>query len=154
MWLKIKQQGQTAGFGPCFHLPIGLPILAFRFFEPQPYSCRCFRQSPLCLNGWDLGGDAKKWGGAITPISASCSIFEAGAWVSLLAKPPVRVDFFLGGGWIFLRWFGQVTPDWGFRTQWRRFTMYVDVAVAQVDVPKWPPWYMEPKTKTCVAPSS
>ena len=23
MWLKIKQEGQTAGFGPCFHLPIG-----------------------------------------------------------------------------------------------------------------------------------
>ena len=21
MWLKIKQEGQTAGFGPCFHLP-------------------------------------------------------------------------------------------------------------------------------------
>ena len=21
MWLKIKQQGQTAGFGPCFHFP-------------------------------------------------------------------------------------------------------------------------------------
>ena len=20
-WLKIKQEGQTAGFGPCFHLP-------------------------------------------------------------------------------------------------------------------------------------
>ena len=25
-----------------------------------------------------------------------------------------------------------------------------DLAVAQMDVPKWPPWYMEPKTKTCV----
>ena len=23
MWLKIRQEGQTAGFGPCFHLPIG-----------------------------------------------------------------------------------------------------------------------------------
>ena len=21
VWLKIKQEGQTAGFGPCFHLP-------------------------------------------------------------------------------------------------------------------------------------
>ena len=26
------------------------------------------------------------------------------------------------------------------------------MAVAQIDVPKRPPWYMEPKTKTCVAP--
>ena len=25
VWLKIKQEGQTAGFGPCFHLP-GQPI--------------------------------------------------------------------------------------------------------------------------------
>ena len=36
VWLKIKQEGQTAGFGPCFHLP-GPAILVFRFFEPQPY---------------------------------------------------------------------------------------------------------------------
>ena len=35
MWLKIKQEGQTAGFGPCFHLP-GQAILDFRFFQPQP----------------------------------------------------------------------------------------------------------------------
>ena len=36
-WLKIKRlDGQTAGFGPCFHLP-GQPILEFRFFETQPY---------------------------------------------------------------------------------------------------------------------
>ena len=35
VWLKIKQ-GQTAGVGPCFHLP-GQPILEFRFFEPRPY---------------------------------------------------------------------------------------------------------------------
>ena len=35
VWLKIKQEGQTAGFGPCFHLP-GQPILEFRLFEPQP----------------------------------------------------------------------------------------------------------------------
>ena len=35
VWLKIKQEGQTAGFGPCFHFP-GQPILEFRFFEPQP----------------------------------------------------------------------------------------------------------------------
>ena len=26
VWLKIKQEGQNAGFGPCFHLP-GQPIL-------------------------------------------------------------------------------------------------------------------------------
>ena len=25
VWLKIKQEGQTAGFGPCFHLP-GFPF--------------------------------------------------------------------------------------------------------------------------------
>ena len=43
MWLKIKKQGQTAGFGPCFHLPVLVHVkpvlvhvLAFRFFEPQP----------------------------------------------------------------------------------------------------------------------
>ena len=36
MWLKIKRsEGQTAGLGPCFHLP-GQAILEFRFFEPQP----------------------------------------------------------------------------------------------------------------------
>ena len=35
VWLRIKQEGQTAGFSPCFHLP-GQPILEFRFCEPQP----------------------------------------------------------------------------------------------------------------------
>ena len=30
--LNIKQEGQTAGVGPCFHLPIGQPILEFRVF--------------------------------------------------------------------------------------------------------------------------
>ena len=38
VWLKIKEEGQTAGFGPCFHLP-GQPILEFHFFEPQPFEC-------------------------------------------------------------------------------------------------------------------
>ena len=32
MWLKIKQEGQTAGFGPCFHLP-GQPILGTGFLS-------------------------------------------------------------------------------------------------------------------------
>ena len=36
LWLKIKQEGQTAGLGPCFHLP-GQPILEFRFLETQPH---------------------------------------------------------------------------------------------------------------------
>ena len=36
VWLKIKEEGQTADFGPCFHLP-GQPILEHRFFEPQPF---------------------------------------------------------------------------------------------------------------------
>ena len=34
MWLKIKQEGQTAGFGPCFHLPgfhFGTVFLSFLF---------------------------------------------------------------------------------------------------------------------------
>ena len=31
VWLKINQEGQTACFGPCFHLP-GQPMLQFRFF--------------------------------------------------------------------------------------------------------------------------
>ena len=31
VWLKVKQEGQTAGSGPCFHLP-GQPMLEFRFF--------------------------------------------------------------------------------------------------------------------------
>ena len=33
-YLKIKQEGQTAFFGPCFHLP-GQAILV-PVFEPQP----------------------------------------------------------------------------------------------------------------------
>ena len=33
IWLKIHQQGQTAGVGPCVHLP-GQPILEYRFSEP------------------------------------------------------------------------------------------------------------------------
>ena len=37
LWLKIKPEGQTAGFGPCFHLP-RQAMLEFRFFEPPPYS--------------------------------------------------------------------------------------------------------------------
>ena len=35
LWLQMNQVGQTAGVGPCFHLP-GQAILEFRFFEPQP----------------------------------------------------------------------------------------------------------------------
>ena len=35
VWLKLKQEGQTAAFGPCFHLP-GHPILVFRFFDFSP----------------------------------------------------------------------------------------------------------------------
>ena len=35
--LKMEQEGQTVGFGPCFHLP-GQPILEFRLFEPQPFA--------------------------------------------------------------------------------------------------------------------
>ena len=39
VWLKTQRsEGQTAGFGPCFHLP-GQPILESRFFEPQPDYC-------------------------------------------------------------------------------------------------------------------
>ena len=39
VWLKIKRsEGQTAGFGPCFHLP-GQPILEFRFFLSHSHSC-------------------------------------------------------------------------------------------------------------------
>ena len=34
VWLKIKQEGQTARLGPCFHLP-GFHF-GYRFFEPQP----------------------------------------------------------------------------------------------------------------------
>ena len=33
VWLKIKQEGQTAGFGPCFHLPgfhFGTGLLSHR----------------------------------------------------------------------------------------------------------------------------
>ena len=41
MWLKIKQEGQTAGLGPCFHSP-GQPVLEFRFFEPQPNQTSSF----------------------------------------------------------------------------------------------------------------
>ena len=44
VWLKIKRsEGQTAGFGPCFHLP-GQLILEFRFFEPQPFG-KCKKTS-------------------------------------------------------------------------------------------------------------
>ena len=35
LWVKIKKGGQTAGVGPCFHLP-GQAMLEFRFVEPQP----------------------------------------------------------------------------------------------------------------------
>ena len=34
----MKQKGQTAGLGPCFHLP-GQPILEIRFLEPLPKIC-------------------------------------------------------------------------------------------------------------------
>ena len=47
--VAINQEGQTACFGPCFHLP-GQPILEFRFFEPQPFELQGrvfgFRSSP------------------------------------------------------------------------------------------------------------
>ena len=36
VWLKIKQQGQTAGFGPCFHLPGQAIHLATCDFQGTP----------------------------------------------------------------------------------------------------------------------
>ena len=36
-----RSEGQTAGFGPCFHLP-GQPILEIRLFEPLPFTHRLF----------------------------------------------------------------------------------------------------------------
>ena len=43
VWLKIKQEGQTAGFGPCFLLP-GQPILGTGFLS---HSHVTFVDSPL-----------------------------------------------------------------------------------------------------------
>ena len=37
---KVKQEGQTAGFGPGFHLP-GFHF-GYRFFEPQPNCIKRF----------------------------------------------------------------------------------------------------------------
>ena len=36
VWLNIQQEGQTAGVGPCFHLPVflvGTGFLSHRHFE-------------------------------------------------------------------------------------------------------------------------
>ena len=41
VFCKIEQEGQTAGVGPCSHLP-GQPILEFRCFEPQPTGNKSF----------------------------------------------------------------------------------------------------------------
>ena len=46
VWLKIKQEGQTAGFGPCFHLP-GQAILEFRLFGC--HSHMHFLRTPMSL---------------------------------------------------------------------------------------------------------
>ena len=42
VWLENKQEGQTAGLGPCFRLP-GQASLEFRFFEPTAMSLCCAR---------------------------------------------------------------------------------------------------------------
>ena len=53
VWLKIRQEGQTAGFGPCFHFP-GFHFSTV-FFEPQPFELTLKRQpdmiEPFC-GGW------------------------------------------------------------------------------------------------------
>ena len=46
VWLKIKQEGQTAGFGPCFHLPgfhFGTGFLSHSLFGlGGPHICLVF----------------------------------------------------------------------------------------------------------------
>ena len=60
VWLKIKQEGQTAGFGPCFHFP-GPPILDFRFFEPRPLSTWGMLVFCFLQKSWFLGVGSKIW---------------------------------------------------------------------------------------------
>ena len=64
LWLKIKQQGQTAGLGPCFHLP-GQPILEFRFLEPQPFFGGVPHARPQC----NQCNHRKSWSIFLTDVS-------------------------------------------------------------------------------------
>ena len=56
VWLNIKQQGQTAGFGPCFHLP------GLRHFGITPFLTHSQLWVSRCSSGiqappdWWLGG--------------------------------------------------------------------------------------------------
>ena len=71
LWLKNKQEGQTAGFGPCFHLPIGQPILEFRFFEPRPFAFMLF-------GGLYIVNDANSLNSLSSPTSLSYYATEIG----------------------------------------------------------------------------
>ena len=48
VWLKLKQEGQTAGFDPCFHLP-GQAILEFRFFGFHSHLWGCVSSGNGCI---------------------------------------------------------------------------------------------------------
>ena len=54
LWLKIKQQGQTAGVGPCFHLPgfhFGTGLLSqFWYYQSKNRIRWAFKISPAKLH--------------------------------------------------------------------------------------------------------
>ena len=53
VWLKINQEGQTAGFGPCFHLPgfdFGIGFLSHSHIEPATSSMEALLISYRCTN--------------------------------------------------------------------------------------------------------
>ena len=72
VWLKIKQPGQSAGFGPCFHL--GQPILEFRFFETQPRLTKYPVSCPvLCTEPVQRLGELSAVSGLEAPGEASAA---------------------------------------------------------------------------------
>ena len=61
MWLKIKQEGQTAGFGPWFHFPIGQPILEFRSFAPQLMGVPDVEPMAMCCQALPVPEGPLRW---------------------------------------------------------------------------------------------
>ena len=78
-WLKIKRsEGQTAGFGPCFHLP-GQAILEFSGFlnSPRPYVQNLQASKFQLLRPWAPKRHARRLG-PVDLRSASRQVFLPG----------------------------------------------------------------------------
>ena len=72
MWLKIKEEGQTAGFGPFFPLA----YFGTGFFEPQPYPTKKHQRLYTFRKGSSKTTYPKKGNRCVVTIKRQAVVFH------------------------------------------------------------------------------